>query len=277
MTDSSVIPKKQLHDGFTLPAFGVGMWNTSAVPVDDNPQDPVQLKVMESALSEGVNFFVSSGIDSDLRVGAARRKHPDKEVFIGAHIPLEYNRYNDVLNSIVYTLKRLRVPKIDLAIFEFVSERLPVEVAAQAIDKCKDKNRIGNIGLMNASPQLISEFTYHSKHRIEANVIRMNIARQAAQKDGMMQLSLETGMMLVSHHPIDRRVEEVAEHDVIKELAEKYNCTPLQLALAWLNYHQNVVVLTSMDRNQELRHDLEALELSLLADDVERLKWTFGK
>jgi aryl-alcohol dehydrogenase-like predicted oxidoreductase len=58
----------------------------------------------------------------------------------------------------------------------------------------------------------------------------------------------------------------------VTEIAREKRCTPAQLALAWvLAQGDNVVPIPGTKRRKYLRENVEALDVMLNADDLERI------
>ena len=60
--------------------------------------------------------------------------------------------------------------------------------------------------------------------------------------------------------------------DRVSEIAREKNCTPAQLALAWvLAQGENVVPIPGTKRRKYLRENLAALDVTLTIGDLERI------
>jgi diketogulonate reductase-like aldo/keto reductase len=73
--------------------------------------------------------------------------------------------------------------------------------------------------------------------------------------------------------PIQRG--ELAEANILNELAKKYGKTWRQIAINWLVSQNNVVTICKTTSEGHLRENLGALDWSMKAEDIERIRTEF--
>mgnify|MGYP006288546923 CR=1 FL=1 len=61
------------------------------------------------------------------------------------------------------------------------------------------------------------------------------------------------------------------DHSSLKEIAEKHDKTPAQIALAW-NVQRNVIVIPKSTNNDRIKENIDALDVTLDEDDLKKIK-----
>jgi diketogulonate reductase-like aldo/keto reductase len=75
--------------------------------------------------------------------------------------------------------------------------------------------------------------------------------------------------------PLEKGVIAVDCPNIIKKFSDKFEKTPAQVIINWLISQGNVVTLSTMRSEKNLRENLGAVGWSLEAEDVEELRAAF--
>ena len=165
-----------------------------------------------------------------------------------------------VISSCEASLKRLGVDVIDLYYQHRIDPTVPTEDTVGAMAKLVEQGKVRALGLSEASPQTIRRG--HAVHKIAAVQNEYSLLYRAEGEE-TLQTTRQLGIAFVAYSPLGRglltgAVEDpktLADNDArkrhprfaaenighnlglvqkIAELSRKKNCTPGQLALAWL-------------------------------------------
>jgi aryl-alcohol dehydrogenase-like predicted oxidoreductase len=203
-----------------------------------------------------------------------------------------------VMRSCDASLRRLSVDHIDLYYQHRVDPDVPIEETVGAMADLVDAGKVRFLGLSEAAPETIRRA--HDVHPISAVQTEYSLWSRDVE-DEILPALREMGIGLVAYSPLGRGFltgqitspEDLAADDFrrtsprfmgenfarnlqlverIKEIAAEQNCTPGQLALAWvLAQGDDVVAIPGTKRRRYLEENVEATELELSAEDLARL------
>jgi aryl-alcohol dehydrogenase-like predicted oxidoreductase len=193
------------------------------------------------------------------------------------------------------SLRCLAVDHIDLYYQHRVDPDVAIEETVGAMASLIDAGKVRYLGLSEAAAETIRRA--HAVHPITALQGEYSLWTRELEEQ-VIPLLRELGIGLVAYSPLGRGFltgrftspEDVPEGDFrrnnprfqgdnfahnlrvverVKELAARHDCTPGQLALAWvLHQGEDVVPIPGTKRRRYLEENLQALELSLSEEDL---------
>ncbi|KAK3041979.1 hypothetical protein RJ639_002287 [Escallonia herrerae] len=250
--------------------FGcMGLSGTYNAPV----MEEEGITIIKECFNRGITFFDTSDIyrlghANEILVGKALKHLPREKIQLATKFGFFKIDFTQVVikGSPEYvrscceaSLKRLNVDYIDLYYQHRVDTTVPIEDTMGELKKLVEEGKIKYIGLSGPSPDTIRRA--HAVHPVIALQMEYSIWTRDIEEE-IISLCRELGIGLVPYSPIGRgffggkAVKEslpansalVAHHRFtgqnfeqnkiiytrIEALAEKYGCTPAQLALAWV-------------------------------------------
>jgi aryl-alcohol dehydrogenase-like predicted oxidoreductase len=197
------------------------------------------------------------------------------------------------------SLRRLRVDEIDLYYQHRVDPKVPIEETVGAMSDLVRAGKVRCIGLSEAAPETIRRA--HAIHPITALQTEYSLWTRDPEGNGVLQTCRELGIGFVAYSPLGRGFltgtirssEDLAPDDTrhghprfqgenlarnlaladrVRALAAEKECTPAQLALAWLLSKEGVVPIPGTKRRRYLEDNLGALDVRLEAADVARIE-----
>ena len=207
-----------------------------------------------------------------------------------------------VIRSCDASLRRLRLDHIDLYYQHRVDPTVPIEETVGAMATLVDAGKVRFLGLSEAGPETIRRA--HDVHPITAVQTEYSLWSRDVE-DEILPTLRELGIGLVAYSPLGRGFltgqitspddlalddfrrtsprfmgENFARNlrlvDRIKEIAAEQNCTPGQLALAWVMSQSrppnDVVPIPGTKRRRYLEENVEATELTLSQEDLARIE-----
>ena len=203
-----------------------------------------------------------------------------------------------VIRSCDASLRRLRLDHIDLYYQHRVDPAVPIEETVGAMATLVDAGKVRFLGLSEAGPETVRRA--HDVHPISAVQTEYSLWSRDVE-DEILPTLRELGIGLVAYSPLGRGFltgqitspDDLAPDDFrrtsprfmgenfarnlrlvdrIKEIAAEQNCTPGQLALAWvLSQGADVVPIPGTKRRRYLEENVEATELTLSQEDLARI------
>ena len=203
-----------------------------------------------------------------------------------------------VISACDASLRRLAVDHIDLYYQHRVDTDVPIEETVGAMASLVDAGKVRYLGLSEASAETIRRA--HAVHPITALQSEYSIWSRDIE-DEVLPAIRELGIGLVAYSPLGRGfltgrfsspddfdegdfrrysprfqgenfTRNLALVDRVNEMAREQDCTPGQLALAWvLAQGEDIVPIPGTKRRSYLEENLAALEVSLSPEDLRRI------
>jgi aryl-alcohol dehydrogenase-like predicted oxidoreductase len=197
------------------------------------------------------------------------------------------------------SLRRLGVEHIDLYYQHRVDPQVPIEETVGAMAELVDAGKVRFLGLSEAGAETIRRA--HAVHPISALQSEYSLWSRDIE-DEILPTIRELGIGLVAYSPLGRGFltgaitspEDFAEDDFrrhnprfqgenfqrnlelvakVRELAVEKDCTPAQLALAWvLHQGRDVVPIPGTKRRRYLEENLAAADVRLGDEDLRRIE-----
>lgn len=194
------------------------------------------------------------------------------------------------------SLKRLNIDYIDLYYQHRVDVTVPIEDTWGAMRELVEAGKVRHLGISEAAPATIRKA--HAVHPITAVQSEWSLWTRDPEDNGVLATVRELGIGFVAYSPLGRgflsgqirSIDDLEPNDVrrghprfqgenfvknlelvdrVKEIAEKKNVTPSQLALAWvLAQGEDVVPIPGTKNIKYLDENIAALDIELSADDL---------
>ena len=198
------------------------------------------------------------------------------------------------------SLKRLGVETIDLYYQHRVDPKTPIEETVGAMAELVKEGKVRYLGLSEAGAETIRRAA--AIHPIAALQSEYSIWTRDPEDNGTLAACRELGVSLVAYSPLGRgfltgeikKFEDLAADDYrrfsprfqgenfdknlalvkkIEEIARRKQCTPAQLALAWvLAQGEDIAPIPGTKKRRRLEENVGATEVNLIAEDLQEIK-----
>jgi aryl-alcohol dehydrogenase-like predicted oxidoreductase len=197
------------------------------------------------------------------------------------------------------SLRRLRIPTIDLYYLHRVDPSVPIEETVGAMARLIEQGKVRYLGLSEAGAKTVSRA--HATHPIAALQNEYSLWTRDPE-DEILGVCRELGIGLVAYSPLGRgfltgqvrRFEDFAPDDYrrnsprfqgenfqknlelvarVQEIALEKGCMPGQLALAWvLSRGKDIVPIPGTKRRRYLEVNLGSANVTLTDADLARIE-----
>jgi aryl-alcohol dehydrogenase-like predicted oxidoreductase len=296
------------HSSLSVPALGLGCMSMSGTY--GKHDDAQSIDVVHRALDLGVNLLDSSdmygfGHNEEL-LGRAIRGRRNQVLMATKFGQLRTpegratvnGRPDYVIQACDASLKRLGIDVIDLYYQHRVDPTVPIEDTVGAMKRLIEQGKVRYIGLCEAAPETVRRA--HRIHPLSALQSEFSLLYRV-QAEEILPTLRELGISFVAYSPLgrswltgrvgslgdipadDRRRDHPRFQDAhfaknlelvrqIEPIAKEKNCTPGQLALAWLLAQgPDIVPIPGTKRKERLEENVKAASVRLDARDAERI------
>lgn len=303
--------------GPQVSAIGLGCMSIGLADVYTSSvrDDSKAIELIHRALDLGLNFLDTANIygDSEIKVGKALLGRRDRAVLAtkfgvvlgaGAQDRGIDGTPENARRACDKSLQRLGLDQVDLYYLHRVDPRVPIEETVGAMAELVRAGKVRYLGLSEASPATVRRA--HKVHPIAAVQTEYSLFSREPE-DQLLPVLRELGIALVAYSPLGRgflggrfrSVNDLAADDWrrgnprfqgeqfatnlaiadrLREVAKEKDCTPAQLALAWIICrHQDVIPIPGTSSMTRLEENARSSEVALSEQDLNRIERALPK
>jgi aryl-alcohol dehydrogenase-like predicted oxidoreductase len=299
--------RKLGNSGLEVSALGLGCMGMSYGygPAGDKQE---MISLLRKAVERGVTFFDTAEVYGPFKneelVGEALAPVRDQVVIAtkfgfkispkGEQIGVD-SRPSHIREVVDASLKRLQIDTIDLLYQHRVDTEVPIEDVAGTVKQLIQEGKVKHFGLSEAGVQTIRRA--HAVQPVTALQSEYSLWWRRPEEETLAVLE-ELGIGFVPFSPLgrgfltgkidentsfdkhdfrntvprfaaDARKANQAVVDLLREIADRKNATPAQIALAWLLAQKPwIVPIPGTRKLERLDENLGAAELELTVDDL---------
>ncbi|KAK8651113.1 hypothetical protein V6N13_140727 [Hibiscus sabdariffa] len=304
------IPRVKLgSQGLEISKLGLGCMGLTGIYNSPLSEDEV-VSIITYAFAKGITFFDTADVygahTNEVLIGKALKQLPREKIQLATKFGIAGMTSTGMIvkGSPEYvrscceaSLKRLGVDYIDLYYQHRVDTSVPIEETMSELKKLVEEGKIKYIGLSESSPDTIRRA--HAVHPITAVQMEWSLWTRDIE-DEIVPLCRELGIGIVPYCPLGRGffggravVESLSPGNFlashprfqgenldknkniyarIEDQAKKHQCTPVQLALAWiLQQGDDVAPIPGTTKVKNLDQNIGSLRVKLTADDLKEI------
>ena len=244
-------------NGAEIPAIGLGTWELRGDEC---------AKLVETALRNGYTHIDTAQMyQNEHEVGAGiRASGVDRDnLIVTTKIWPENYSTSDFARAVDERLELLNCGPVDLLLLHWPPRAVSMAEAVAALNKAKRAGLARHIGISNFTVAQVEEAVALSDEPLVCNQIEYH---PLINQDKVRAACARHGLAVTAYCPIARN--KVADEPVIRDIAQRHDASPAQIALAWLAGHGDVISIPRSSRPERLADNLKALEISLSDDEM---------
>lgn len=310
----STIKKIQLgQNGPLVSSLGLGCMRMSSIWGGSTPDEKESIATINEALDNGINFlntgdFYGAG-HNEILIGKAIKGRRD-DAFISVKFGAIFHngqwlgmdlRPISIKNFVNYSLTRLGIETIDLYQPSRMDGSVPVEDIIGTVADLVTEGKVRHIGVSEVNADQLRKA--NSIHPISALEIGYSLADRQIENE-LLPAAKELGISIIafantaeglltgelkaplpeddyrnhfSRFQGENLIHNLEKVEVLKQLANSKNCSPTQLAIAWVKSKGDYIMpLVSMSRRSRLPENMAAMEIVITPEEMNILNTTFA-
>jgi len=265
------MPRITLPDGETVPAYGQGTWHMG----ESRGRFAEEAAALKLGIELGITLIdtaemYGSGVAEEIVAEAAQGRRD--ELFIVSKV-LPYNASrNGTIEACENSLKRLKTDRIDLYLLHWRGSHPFAETLA-GFERLQRDGKIRHHGASNFDRGDMEEWVKLSNGKsVASNQILYNLTRRGPEWE-VIPWCRERNISVMAYSPIEQG--RMLGHKALAETGARHGATAAQVALAWLLRQDGTIVIPKATRQEHVRENLGALDLTLTDQDLADLDRAF--
>ena len=182
------------------------------------------------------------------------------------------------------SLKRLRIETIDLYLLHWREKTPPLEETVETFEKLRTAGKIKRWGVSNFDVDDMEElFAIENGRNCSVNQVLYNLEHREIEFD-LLPWSQKNKIPIMAYSPVGHD-RGLLENRIVRNIAERRDATPAQVALAWVLRHQDppsdgfaaakVIVIPKASNEKHVREKARSIDIKLTKEDFAELDREF--
>ena len=260
----------KLSNGVIVPQMALGTWLIDDDKVAKAVKEAIQLgyRHIDTAQAYGNERGVGEGI----RLSGISRE----EIFVTSKVAAEHKTYQEAMNGINETLKKMELDYIDMMI---IHSPQPWKKVNQCTDRYIEGNRqawkaledaykagkIRAIGISNFLKEDVDNLLEACEIKPMVNQVLCHISNTPLD---LIEYCQSKGIVMEAYSPVAHG--EALKNDKIKQMAEKYNVSIAQLCIRY-DIQLGMIVLPKTANPEHMKENAD-VDFEISNEDMETLK-----
>jgi diketogulonate reductase-like aldo/keto reductase len=242
-----------------MPVIGLGTWQ-----LEDGSAQPL----VERALELGYRHIDTAqiyGNEQDVGAALAATGVSRGEIFLTTKVWVDHFAHGDLQRSLDESLKKLRVPQVDLLLLHWPKPRPALVETMAALNDVRDRGLTRAIGLSNFPSSVMAKAQAVSEAPIATNQVEYH--PYLSQKT-LIAKARAIGASITAWSPLAQG--KVADDPVLIEIGEAHGKTPGQVTLRW-QVQQGVVTIPRTKTPARLAENFDIFDFALSDAEMARI------
>lgn len=266
-----------LRDGRQMPRLGMGTWRLG----EGLHPRAQELAALRAGIDAGIRLIDSAemygdGATEEL-VGDAIRGAEREGLFLVSKVCPQNAKRHDIERSLDATLGRLATDYLDLYLLHWRGA-IPLEETVECMEELAEGGKILGWGVSNFDTDDMEELaSVAGGDRCAVNQDLYHLGSRGVEFD-LLPLMRRHQIPLMAYCPLaqaGRLRGDLIGSDAVRQTATAHGCTPMQVLLAFVLRHEDIIAIPRSSSAQHVLENFEAREIELSDEDLARLDGAF--
>lgn len=259
-----------------LSKFALGTWLMGGTKEPDpNNDDAHDIEVIKTAIASGVSMIdtaqnYAAGRCEEL-VGEAVAELPRDSYQILTKQMKANLQFDEVIEGCKASINRLGVDYIDYFVCHAPNPETGVDEFFKATNQLHKEGLIHNVGVSNFGPKTLQVALDTSTLPIALNQVSFSLTDYDIISTGTYDFCVEHDIPIQAYRPLASTKGNPEAMGLLNEVAHKYNITPMQAAIAYINNFDNMHFTLRASTQEHWAQNIDATKVQLDNDDVAKL------
>ncbi|TRW25739.1 aldo/keto reductase [Flavobacterium zepuense] len=273
--------KKEFSIGgdLTVNRLGYGAMRITGDGIWGPPKDKVEaLKVLSRAVEMGVNFIDTAdsygpNVSEEL---IAEALHPYRDSLVvatkGGLLRTGPNQWpvdaspEHLKEALEGSLKRLKTDVIDLYQLHRIDPKVEASKTFEFLQKAQQDGKVKHIGLSEVSVEDIKK----AQEYFEVVSVQNMYSVDNRKWESVLKYTADNNIAFIPWYPLN--AGNVTAVNALQSVADKHGATAHQVALAWLLYHSdNILLIPGTSKLAHLEENMKTAQVQLTDEDIQAL------
>jgi diketogulonate reductase-like aldo/keto reductase len=242
----------------SIPVLGLGTWNLLGDECE---------RAVEHALTHGYCHLDTAdayGNHAEVAGGIKASGVKREDIFITTKVWRTDLTHDSLIESAHRLLEELATEYIDLLLIHWPNRDIPIEATLRAMEELRRAGKIRAIG--------VSNFTeHHLEDALKTGIAVVNNQVEVHPTFNQKELRIfcaARSISVTAYSPLGHGAD--VNNSLMRELAQKYDKTPAQIALNWV-VARGMIAIPKTSRPERIIENLEAIDFEMEERDLERI------
>jgi 2,5-diketo-D-gluconate reductase A len=250
-------PSVTLNDGTSVPAVGLGVWQT---PAEDTE------RAVSAALSAGyrhVDTAAAYGNEEGVGRAVAASGLPRDDVYVVTKLWNSEQGYDSTLRAFDASMTKLGIDRLDLYLIHWPMPEVNAFVDTfKAFARLREQGRVTSIGVSNFEPEHLHTLVDATGIVPAVNQIELH---PLLPQHALREVHAELGIATEAWSPLGQG--SLLSHPTVVGLAEAHGKTPAQVLIRWHVQLGNIVIPKSVNP-ERIASNFDVFDFELSEPDM---------
>lgn len=263
MIAKSLQDKTTLHNGVKMPWFGIGVFK-----VEEGPE---LVHAVKTAIKYGYRsvdtaaiYENEEGVGQGIREGMREAGISREDLFVTSKVWNTDLGYESAIAAYETSLKKLGLEYLDLYLIHWPVEG-KYKDAWRALETLYKEGRVKAIGVSNFQIHHLEDLMKEAEVKPMVNQVEYH--PRLTQKE-LQSFCQEHGIQLEAWSPLMQG--QLLDHQVLKEIADKYGKSIAQVILRW-DLQNGVVTIPKSTKEHRIIENATVFDFELTDEDMKRI------
>ncbi|MFC3748296.1 aldo/keto reductase [Paenibacillus sp. GCM10012306] len=266
----------QLPDGASVPRIGQGTWNMG----DTSSAREEEIATLRLGIELGLDLIDTAEMYGDGRseemISEAIKGIRDKVFLVSKVYPHNAGKER-LARSCEESLKRLNTDHLDLYLLHWRGE-IPLEETVEGMEALVAAGKIARWGVSNLDIEEMQELQRIAKgSHCMVNQVLYHLGSRGIENELLPWMNGHK-IPLMAYSPLAQAGalrKGLVENEVVREIADHHQVTPLQVLLAWTIREDLVMAIPKASSRKHVLENAAAAKIKLNNDELLKLDYAF--